>query len=348
MKRFLFGSVLLAAVAAAGGLFWWLAHRTGESKTLTLYGNLDLRQVSLPFNNSERIKAVLVEEGDRVRSGQVLARLDTSRLEPQVAQADAQVAAQREVVDRLHNGNRPEEIALGRANVESAKADLVNARLQHQRLKSLFESSAGRAVSQRDLDAAKATWDVAEAKVVAAQKTLDLLVLGPRKEEIAEAEAKLRASEAQRAFLRQSLKDAELLAPSNAVVRSRILEPGELASPQRPVFTLAITDPKWVRAYVTETDLGKVRAGMSARIVVDSFPAKSFEGWIGFISSVAEFTPKSVQTEELRTSLVYEVRVFVKDPEDRLKLGMPATVYLSLATESEASSISPNSPEKPR
>jgi HlyD family secretion protein len=108
------------------------------------------------------------------------------------------------------------------------------------------------------------------------------------------------------------------------------MEPGEMASPQKTVFALAITDPKWVRVYVSEPDLGKVRSGMAASVVVDSFPKRRFEGWIGFISPVAEFTPKSVQTEELRTSLVYEVRVFVKDPADELRLGMPASVYVSL------------------
>jgi len=103
-----------------------------------------------------------------------------------------------------------------------------------------------------------------------------------------------------------------------------------MVTPQKPVFSLAVTDPKWVRAYVTEPDLGKVRSGMAASVMVDSFPSRRFEGWVGFVSPVAEFTPKAVQTEELRTSLVYEVRVFVKDPSDELRLGMPATVYLAL------------------
>ena len=157
---------------------------------------------------------------------------------------------------------------------------------------------------------------------------MDLAVLGPRKEEIAQAEAQLRGNEAQAAFLRQQLADTILYAPSNAIVRTRLLEPGDMASPQKPVFSLALTDPKWVRTYVSERDLGKVSPGMSAAVVVDSFPGRRFEGWVGFVSPVAEFTPKAVQTEELRTSLVYEVRVFVKDPEDEMRLGMPATVYL--------------------
>jgi HlyD family secretion protein len=193
--------------------------------------------------------------------------------------------------------------------------------------------AASGAVSKEDLDNAKAALDVAEAKLAVNQKALDLVLIGPRKEDIAQAEAQLRANEAQLAFLRRQLADAELLAPTVAVVRTRLMEPGEMASPQKPVFSLAITDPKWVRAYVSEPDLGKVQPGTTASVMVDSFPDQRFEGWVGFISPVAEFTPKPVQTSELRTSLVYEVRVFVKDPSDVLRLGMPATVYLPLASD---------------
>jgi HlyD family secretion protein len=307
-----------------------------------LYGNVDLRQVALAFNNSERIAAVLVQEGDRVQRGQVLARLDGSRLEPQVAQAEARVAARRHVVERLHNGSRPEEIAQARANVVSAKADALNAHGQYERLQTLAHNSAGRGVSQQDLDNAKATLDVAEAKLAVNQKALDLAIVGARKEDIGQAEAELRADEAQLAFLRQELADIQLIAPIDAVVRTRLMEPGEMASPQKSVFSLAITDPKWVRAYVAEPDLGKLHTGMTASVVVDSFPDRRFEGWVGFISPVAEFTPKTVQTEELRTSLVYEVRVFVKDPSDQLHLGSPTTVHLSPNDAPPASSTASN------
>src|SRR5262249_46207556 len=133
--------------------------------------------------------------------------------------------------------------------------------------------------------------------------------------------------------------------PVDAVVRTRILEPGEMASPQKPVLLLAVIDPKWIRAYVTETDLGKVKAGMSAKVAVDSFPDRQFSGWVGFISPVAEFTPKTVQTTELRTSLVYEVRVFVKDPDNELHLGMPATVYLVTGEPDAASSDAAQNPQ---
>lgn len=328
MKRIFVFLTVIAVIAGAAGLAWWWVERETATAELQLYGNVDLRQVELAFNNSQRIREVLVQEGDEVRKGQVLARLDTSRLEPQVAQAEAQAAAQQQIVDRLHRGSRPEEIAQAKANVESAKADAANTRLQYERLQAIFARSSGGAVSKQELDNAKAALAVADARVQVNEKVLELAVLGPREEEIAEAEARLRANQAQLAYLRQELADAELFAPVDAVVRTRVMEPGEMASPQRPVLLLAICDPKWVRAYVAETDLGKVRPGAKATVGVDSFPDRRFDGWVGFISPVAEFTPKAVQTEELRTNLVYEVRVFVNDPDNALRLGMPATVYL--------------------
>jgi HlyD family secretion protein len=333
MKRTLVIVLLLATVGAAAGVAWWFTHRHQNSTELVLYGNVDLRQAQLAFNNNERIADVRAKEGDRVHRGDLLAQLDTSRLDPMVAQAEAQVAAQQDVVERFHNGSRPEEIAQGRANLESAKADAANARQAYERTKNLFLRQGA---SQQDFDNARAALDVADAKVVVNQKALDLAVAGPRKEDTAQAEAQLRGYYAQLAFVKQQRADADLRAPSDGVIRTRLLEPGEMASPQKPVFCLALTDPKWVRAYVSEPDLGKVRDGMPAFVAVDSFPGRRFEGWVGFISPVAEFTPKPVQTEELRTSLVYEVRVFVKDPSDELRLGMPATVYLPLEQRPES------------
>lgn len=332
MKRTIVRLFIIAVVlaAAGGGAYYWFARRTAQADTLVLYGNVDLRQVDLAFNDSERIASVLVQEGARVKKGEVLARLDESRLVPQVAQAEAQLAAQRAVVERLHNGSRPEEIAEARAQLASAEADAANAAQQFARQNRLANVLGGRATTQHDIDNAKAALDVAKAKVAAARAALALVLAGPRKEDIAQAEAQLRGDQAHLAFVRRQLADANLIAPVDAVVRSRLMEPGEMASPQKPVFSLAVITPKWVRAYVSERDLGKIAPGEKAEVAVDSFPKRRFAGFIGFISPIAEFTPKTVEMSELRTSLVYEVRVFVKDPADELRLGMPATVYLPL------------------
>src|SRR5690606_27278564 len=124
------------------------------------------------------------------------------------------------------------------------------------------------------------------------------------------------------------IAQGELVAPANAVVRSRLLEPGDMAAPQRPVFALALTHPKWIRVYVSEPELGRIRPGMAARVFTDAHPGEPIAGTVGYISSVAEFTPKTVQTQEQRTSLVYETRIRVEDLDDVLRLGQPATVHL--------------------
>jgi HlyD family secretion protein len=340
-------ALLLVAVVLAGLALWWWLGRAGARTELALYGNVDLRQVELPFNGSERVAEVLVQEGDHVTRGQVLARLDTSRLEPQVAKADADTAAQQQAVLRLHHGNRPQEISQARANVEAAAADAVNARAQFDRLRSLADSSSGRAVSRQDLDTAKAALETADAKLAVNRQAFSLQVAGPRREDVAQAEAQLRADEAQLALLRQQLKDADLRAPLDAIVRSRIVEPGEMASPQKSAFTLAITDPKWVRAYVEESDLGSVHEGLHAEVTVDSFAGRRYGGWIGFISPVAEFTPKAVETTELRSSLVYQIRVFVQDPTDSLRLGMPATVHVALHRDAAPANAPDSARRKP-
>ncbi len=307
--------------------------RGEATDALVLHGNVDIRQVHLPFAESERIAEVLVREGDEVTEGQVLARLDTARIEPRVRQAEARFNAQTQALLRLKNGTRPEDIAQAKAAVSAALAEAQNARSQYDRAVSISKSSNGRAVSEQDLDAARAALRMSEARLDAQRKALDLSLAGPRIEDIAQAQAQLEGARAELDLLQRQLKDAELISPTKAVVRNRLMEAGEYATPQRPVFALAVTSPKWVRAYAPETALGHLQTGQSASVIIDSFPDSPLKGSLGFISSVAEFTPKTVQTEELRTSLVYEVRVFVDDPEDRLKLGMPATVRFDAPAE---------------
>ncbi|HEY6640803.1 HlyD family efflux transporter periplasmic adaptor subunit [Povalibacter sp.] len=321
-------AIAVAVLALVAVAFYWISHRDRQSGVIVLHGNVDLRQVDLPFKDSERIAAVLVEEGTVVKTGDVLARLDTSRLEPRVRQAEAKMTAQAEMLRKLRNGARREEIAQARAAVAAAEAEAANARSQIDRLQSISDASKGRAVSATDLEAATAQARMSEANARNSREGLGLLLAGSRQEDIDQAQAQLDAAEADLALLRQQLKDADLVSPTDGVIRNRLMEPGELATPQRPVFSIAIANPKWVRAYISEPDLPRVNVGMPATITVDGAPQEAIEGKVGFISSTAEFTPKTVQTEELRTSLVYEVRVLVQDPRDRLRLGMPATVNI--------------------
>lgn len=320
--------VLIGLGAVGGGVWLWQSTQQKTIKEeLTLYGNVDIRQAELAFNNSERIESMLVEEGSVVKKGQLLATLETDRLAESVAQAKAQVQAQREVVARLEAGSRPEEIRKARAEAEAAEAEAENAQRTYSRLKALAPQNLA---SEERLDDALAASKAAQAKLKAAQETLALAVAGPRKEDIAAAKATLKSYEAELALAERRLADAKLFAPEAGVIRARILEPGDMASPQAPVYTLALINPLWVRAYVPETDIGKIWPGMEARVKTDSYPGKDYRGWVGFISPSAEFTPKSVETSEVRTSLVYQVRVYVCNPENELRLGMPATVVIPL------------------
>ena len=331
--------VLLVGGLAAGIWFWQHREQGATEDRLVLFGNVDIRQVQLAFNGNERIAALLVEEGDRVKSGPTAGTAGYAAVGAQSRQPRGPGAAQREVVARLEAGNRPEEIRKAKADLEAAKADLVNAELTYKRIIQL--TTQGVDTPQRK-DDARAALDVAKAREAAASETYDLMVLGPRKEDIAAAKATLQAYEADLALARRELADAQLYAPTNGVIRNRLLETGDMASPQKPVFTLALDDPVWVRAYVPETDLGKIRTGMKAEVTTDSFPGKRYPAWIGFVSPTAEFTPKSVETPEVRTKLVYEVRAFVPNPQGELRLGMPAVVTVPLDQPPSSAQPSPS------
>tara|TARA_R110002167_G_scaffold3623_3_gene17631 strand:+ start:46721 stop:47734 length:1014 start_codon:yes stop_codon:yes gene_type:complete len=326
IKKILVPVLILGVAAAVLIVQPWRTSETSDE--IVLYGNVDLRQVALAFKGSERVQEMRVQEGDSVLPGQVLAVLDTTMLELRIRQAQAQVRVQQEGLNRLRSGSRPQEIAQTEAASAVAQAELTQARQQLQRLNAISVETAGQAVSKLDIEAAEARFAVAQANLNRAQQVQELSVDGPASEDIARAEAMLEAANAELAILEQQLIDAELRAPIAAIVRSRLLEPGDMASPQRPAYNLAITQPKWVRAYISEVDLGRVLPGQSASVSTDSHPDQSLTGTVGYISSVAEFTPKTVQTEDLRTSLVYEIRVQVNDPDNRLRLGMPATVRL--------------------
>ncbi len=328
MKRF-FKIVILAVIFISAGVLgsrWFIKMKDNPSATeLKIYGNIDIRDANLAFNEQERIAEIFVEEGDRVKKGQVLARQQTHRLEAQIREVEAQIAAQQEVVKRFEAGTRPQEIEQARAEAAAARATVRNSMLTFERIS---KTSGAGATSQQALDNVRAQLDVDQAQLKVKEKALNLALEGPRKEDIAEAKNTLDALKASLSLLKIRLADMTLISPSPGIIRNRILEPGEMASPDRPVVTLALIDPKWVRAYVPEPDLGRINLGMKAKILSDSFPDQSFEGWIGFISPVAEFTPKTVETEDLRTKLVYEVRVFVHDSKDLLRLGMPVTVIV--------------------
>jgi len=327
-KKIIRAPIILLVASIVGGGWWYYSMRdVHEDNRLLLYGNVDIREVDLAFNNSEHIGEMLVQEGDRVHGGQLLATLHQERVQAEKAAAEARMVAQKAVVARLEAGSRPEEVRKSRANVAAVRARLVDAQVTFKRTQNLYKQKAA---SRQAVDDAQASLNMARADLKVAEEALALAVKGPREEDIEEARAMLKADEAQLALALEVLKDTKLYAPADGIIRNRILEPGDMATPQTPVFTLALTNPVWVRTFAAETVLGKLVPGMAADVSTDSYPGKTYPGWIGFISPTAEFTPKNVETSELRTRLVYQVRIYVCNPQDQLRLGMPATVTIPL------------------
>ncbi|ERP97032.1 membrane protein [Acinetobacter sp. COS3] len=315
--------VLLAVV------LWFFNKDKNTEQELTLYGNVDIRQISLAFEQTGRIQSLSVQEGDKVKKGQVLAELKTDALKIQEQQAEAQLNVQKQAMIEQEVGTRPEQITQAKAQLVSAQAQLDKANKDYQRLQILNKSTSGQAISKQELDFAQSNQATAAASVKEREANLALLKKGARAEDRAATKAQYQATQANLDLIKYQLTQSELRSPVDAVVRARLQEAGDMTNPQKAVYTLALTDPKWVRVYVNEKDLDWIKMGSVAQIIRDSKPDQPIHGKIGYISSVAEFTPKTVQTEDIRTTLVYEVRVYVNDPNDQLKMGQPVTVKIA-------------------
>lgn len=320
--------LVVAGVAAA----WWsdLPARLGwtappAATHLTLYGNVDIRQVQLGFRVSGRLAEALAEEGDAVAAGDLLARLDAGPLEDALRAAQAQADSLSAALEKLEAGPRAAEIAQARAVHAERLADLRNAGQALERAATLQPRGT---VSQAGLDQARSARDMAAARADSALEALHLLEDGARAEDIAAARANLQAAEANLSAARTARDDAELRAPSDGIVLSRVREPGSILSQGEVVYVLSLAQPVLVRSYVSGPDLGRVHPGMAVEIVTDTAPDRPYRGTVGFISPVAEFTPRAVETPELRTGLVYRLRITIADPDDGLRQGMPVTVRL--------------------
>lgn len=329
MKKRVIVAVMLIIIVIIAISIWLFYKDKNTQKELTLYGNVDIRQVSLAFEQAGRIQTLYVQEGDKVKQGQILARLNLDALKIQQQQAQAQLNVQKQAILEQEAGNRPEEITQAQAQFVSAQAQLEKANKDYQRLKVLNNSTLGQAISKQELDAAQSNQATAAATVKEREANLQLLKKGARAEDRAATKAQYQATQANLNLIQYQISQSELRSPVNAVVRARLQEVGDMTTAQKTVYTLALTDPKWVRVYANEQNLNQIKMGAAAQIIRDSQPNQPITGKIGYISSVAEFTPKTVQTEDIRTTLVYEVRIYVHDPKDQLKMGQPVTVKIA-------------------
>jgi len=322
-RRAIIAAVSLMLVAGAA---WWWFNQAPAAGPLVLTGNVEVRQANLGFKVSGRIDELKVDEGDSVAEGQVLAVLDKIYFKESIAQLQAQGDQARAGLAKLEAGNRPEEIAQAEATVKEREATVSNAKVVLERAETLFDKAVG---AQKARDDAQAAFREAEARLNSARQGLNLMRAGARGEDIDAARAQLAERQAALQVAFRQLADAELKAPSKGVVLSRVREAGAIVAVGETVYVLSLTNPVWVRSYVSEVDLGRIRPGMEVTVRTDTPGAPFLKGQIGFISTTAEFTPKSVETRELRTALVYRLRVVVEDPKDVLRQGMPVTLAVT-------------------
>jgi len=322
MRRFI---PVLIALALLGGGGWLLAQRLAAAPDPgTLYGNVDIRQVDLSFEAAGRVIAMPKHEGDRVSQGDTVAELDPATYQSASALAEARRDAAKAQLDELLAGTRPEDIDQARANFAAAQASLADAQVTFARQKDL---AARNVASQQQLDDARMALDSASAKLAQTHAAMTEAINGPRIQDIDAARANLRAAEATLDLSRIELAHTKLIAPSAGTVMTRVIEPGTVVLPGAAVYSIAIDGEVWVRAFAPEPLLARLVPDAAVTLSTDA--GKTYRGRIGYVSPAAEFTPKTVETPELRTQLVYRLRVRVENPDDAIRQGMPVTLHLA-------------------
>jgi len=388
--------VIIAAVAAIGGIIlfqqYW-ENQGSHKKTISVSGNIEATTVDVSFKISGKIEKLLVDEGDLVREGQVIAILEHKDLLAQkakaqatyeaaqskipalrkniefqdkasnqeISQAEAAVKAAEFRLQELVTGSRPQEIQAAKAEMDQALADVEKRKTDMERAQKLNENQF---ISAQDWDAARTAYEMAQAGYRKAKEQYALVVEGPRKEEIETARAQLSQAQAslrlantrkiQVDVLRRELQTAEvqvkeaasalevietqigyctLHAPVSGIVLVKNTEAGEFMVPGGAVITLGDLERPWLKAFINEIDLGRVKLGQKVSVTTDSYPGKVYEGKITFLSSEAEFTPKNVQTTKERVKLVYRIKVSLANPHYELKPGMPADGQIHVVSE---------------
>jgi len=387
-KRIIF--ILILVAAAVGGTIWFRGLGQNDGNKIVVSGNIELTEINIAFKTAGRLIERTVDEGDPVKKGQVIARLDQDQLvaqkdretaglkssEFQLAQAQtglewqkatlaadieqkrADVAAADARLAELKNGSRPQEKQDAQAAVEAAQAEADRAKKDYERAQTLIAKDD---ISHAQFDQYRNRADSTAAALKSAQERQTLVNLGPRQEQIdqqaaavARARAMLKMSEAnaleiqrrgqelstRRAEMDRSKANLQLIgtqisdtvayAPVDGVVLVKAADVGEVLAPGTSVVTVGDIDHPWLRGYINETDLAKVKIGSKARVTTDSYPGKVYNGRVSFIASEAEFTPKQIQTQQERVKLVYRVKIDVENPGRELKSNMPADAEILL------------------
>lgn len=321
---------MVAALLLVAALVLFFALRRddrGDPGVLRISGNIEVTEVRVSFKIPGRVRERLVDEGESVKRAEVVARLEDAELVQAVKLAEAELAAASANLAELEAGSRSEEVAQGEALLARAEAEAARVAADYRRSRVLFEKEV---IPGRDLEAARALHEQALANVRERRQALQMLRKGPRRERIAAARAAHEGALARLATATERLRYATLVAPVAGTVLAESVEAGEQVAAGTPVVTLGDLREPWLKGYIPETELARVKLGQKATVTVDGLPGRAFEGRVSFISSQAEFTPKSVQTEKERVKLVYRVKIALSNPGLELKPGMPADAAIEL------------------
>lgn len=323
--------ILLLIVAAASVIFLFMrrTERKPSGNILTISGNIEAHESTVGFKVQGRLDALPVEEGQYVHEGDLIARLDREDYMQQVRVDEAGVRSREAELDLALAGSRTQEIKSAEQAVLDARADLELKKIEFQRNQTLYEKNY---ISAEDRDISATNLKRAEAAYERSNQAYNEILEGTRKEQIAVNRANVHSARQGLELSRVRLTYTSLYAPKSGVVTARQAELGEVMLPNTPVVTIADIDHLWMRGYVSETDMGRVRWGQSALVKTDTFPGKTYMGRVSFISSEAEFTPKSVETHKERVTLVYRIKIDLENPNHELKPGMPADAEIDLSS----------------
>ncbi|HEY3307532.1 MAG TPA: efflux RND transporter periplasmic adaptor subunit [Desulfuromonadaceae bacterium] len=321
-KIMILAAVGLAVVVVA---FVLVRRAPKPADELKVSGTIEVTMVEVSFKVGGRLAERLVDEGEMVRAGQMVARLEDDELKEQRSASLAEQQAAQAALADLEAGSRREEIAQAEASLARLRAEADRWAKDATRMEALFRREV---IPQKDLDAARAGREASAAAVREAEQRLRLLRSGPRPDAVRQFKAKSQAATAGLSLAETRLAQGVLTAPLTGMVLAKHAEPGEMLAPGAPVVSIGKLDEVWLRAYIPEDELGRVKLGQSARVTIDTWPGRIFTGRIGFIAPQAEFTPKNVQTEKERVKLVYRIKIYVNNPKMELKPGMPADAVI--------------------
>lgn len=321
--KIIIGFAIIAAAALA--VIAVNNRKKPEPESLKVSGAIEVTSVVLSFKVGGRLAERLVDEGQTVTAGQVVGRLEDAELKEEHQSRSAEERASKAALADLEAGSRREEITQAEASVARMKADAERLARDAARSEELYRREV---IPLKDLESARAARDASAAALRESEQRLKLLRIGPRPDAVRQARARAESASAVKALAGTRLSQSILVSPLSGLVLSKHVEPGEMLPAGAPVLTVAKMDQAWLRGYIPESELGRIKLGQTARIKMDSWPGRSFEGRVSFIASEAEFTPKNVQTEKERVKLVYRIKITLPNPQGELKPGMPADAVI--------------------